>query len=559
MDNPDHGALSALDSAPVWLDTEPLTAAGLRGASSSSTSGRTRASTGCARCRTSGRGTSATATAGSSSSACTRPSSASSTTSTTCAARSPRSTSATGGHRQRLRDLAVARQPLLAAVYLVDGEGRVRFQHFGEGRTRRPNGDPAAPRRGRGARRRRRRRPRRAGRLGCAAVPGDLPGLRPRRADDSGRREWALAGEWSVEQEAAVLEAARRLDRLPFEARDVNLVLAPPDSGGPVRFSVRLDGEAPGAAHGLDVDEHGEGTLVRAAACTSSSAGEGPSAAGPSRSPSPAGRARVRLHLRLIGAARLSLPCRAPRHGGGLRRLHPQRLRVRQLGVAHPVDPRRARSRPAHARARAPGDRRRVGHLDAAGRCGRLGGSGTARTVAVMALVAAAGSPPRARLSGRRRRGARRPLRAGHRQRHLGRGHERRGVGRRTGARARDHAALPCRVQRRDRRGRARRRGHGGARRLRDRRISSRSRGSSRSPGRWRCATSSRTAAPAEGTASAATRSAWTERRTLLIGLFVSPRRSPRAPATTGSAGDDRRLRRGGRARGADVRVFLRR
>ena len=31
MDNPDHGALSALDSAPVWLNTEPLTAAGLRG------------------------------------------------------------------------------------------------------------------------------------------------------------------------------------------------------------------------------------------------------------------------------------------------------------------------------------------------------------------------------------------------------------------------------------------------------------------------------------------------------------------------------------------------
>ena len=30
---------------------------------------------------------------------------------------------------------------------------------------------------------------------------------------------------------------------------------------GPVPFSVRLDGEPPGAAHGLDVDEHGEGTL----------------------------------------------------------------------------------------------------------------------------------------------------------------------------------------------------------------------------------------------------------------------------------------------------------
>jgi len=31
MDQPDHGALSAFDSAPVWLNSEPLTAEGLRG------------------------------------------------------------------------------------------------------------------------------------------------------------------------------------------------------------------------------------------------------------------------------------------------------------------------------------------------------------------------------------------------------------------------------------------------------------------------------------------------------------------------------------------------
>src|SRR5919107_611522 len=29
--NPSHGALAALDGAPVWLNSEPLTAAGLRG------------------------------------------------------------------------------------------------------------------------------------------------------------------------------------------------------------------------------------------------------------------------------------------------------------------------------------------------------------------------------------------------------------------------------------------------------------------------------------------------------------------------------------------------
>jgi len=45
-----------------------------------------------------------------------------------------------------------------------------------------------------------------------------------------------------------------------FMARDVNLVLVPPD-GGSARFSVRLDGEAPGADHGVDTDEAGDGTL----------------------------------------------------------------------------------------------------------------------------------------------------------------------------------------------------------------------------------------------------------------------------------------------------------
>ena len=37
--------------------------------------------------------------------------------------------------------------------------------------------------------------------------------------------------------------------------------LAPPPDGRPVRFQVRLDGEPPGAAHGVDIDEQGEGTV----------------------------------------------------------------------------------------------------------------------------------------------------------------------------------------------------------------------------------------------------------------------------------------------------------
>nr|UXE45368.1 hypothetical protein Hi04_10k_c4711_00014 [uncultured bacterium] len=37
--------------------------------------------------------------------------------------------------------------------------------------------------------------------------------------------------------------------------------MGPPRQGG-VRFRVSIDGLPPGASHGLDVDEHGNGTVV---------------------------------------------------------------------------------------------------------------------------------------------------------------------------------------------------------------------------------------------------------------------------------------------------------
>jgi hypothetical protein len=49
---------------------------------------------------------------------------------------------------------------------------------------------------------------------------------------------------------------------LSFHARDLHLVMAPPADAKAVRFRVRLDGEPPGAAHGDDIDEHGEGTVT---------------------------------------------------------------------------------------------------------------------------------------------------------------------------------------------------------------------------------------------------------------------------------------------------------
>ena len=45
-----------------------------------------------------------------------------------------------------------------------------------------------------------------------------------------------------------------------FHARDLHLVMGPPDRGKPVRFRVLIDGKPPGAAHGADVDADGNGT-----------------------------------------------------------------------------------------------------------------------------------------------------------------------------------------------------------------------------------------------------------------------------------------------------------
>lgn len=70
---------------------------------------------------------------------------------------------------------------------------------------------------------------------------------------------WALAGQWSVRSEAALLEEAGGRIAYRFSARDLHLVLAPEPGGASIPFRVRLDGGAPGAAAGDDVDENGDG------------------------------------------------------------------------------------------------------------------------------------------------------------------------------------------------------------------------------------------------------------------------------------------------------------
>src|SRR5207248_9568652 len=74
---------------------------------------------------------------------------------------------------------------------------------------------------------------------------------------------WALAGEWTNEGRASVLNRADGRIAFRFHARDVHLVMGPRARGASVPFQVLIDGEPPGDAHGLDVDEEGHGTVAQ--------------------------------------------------------------------------------------------------------------------------------------------------------------------------------------------------------------------------------------------------------------------------------------------------------
>jgi hypothetical protein len=74
--------------------------------------------------------------------------------------------------------------------------------------------------------------------------------------------EWALAGDWTVEQQPAMLHEAGGRITYEFHARDLHLVMGPAVRGSGVRFRVLLDGRAPGDAHGSDVDAQGNGTVT---------------------------------------------------------------------------------------------------------------------------------------------------------------------------------------------------------------------------------------------------------------------------------------------------------
>jgi cytochrome c biogenesis protein CcdA/thiol-disulfide isomerase/thioredoxin len=73
--------------------------------------------------------------------------------------------------------------------------------------------------------------------------------------------QWAMAGDWTVEAERAVLNGVGGRIAYRFQARDLHLVLGPAANGKPVRFRVLVDGKPPLADHGSDTDAEGYGVV----------------------------------------------------------------------------------------------------------------------------------------------------------------------------------------------------------------------------------------------------------------------------------------------------------
>jgi hypothetical protein len=141
------------------------------------------------------------------------------------------------------------------ALYFVDSDGVIRDEHFGEGRyeqSERVIQELLGVERelvsveGRGVE---------------AEADWDHLGT-PETYLGAGRGDGsaALKGDWRVEPENLVLDEAGGSIAYRFHARDANLVLSP-GAHEPIPFRVVLDGEAPGASHGVDVDEEGNGVL----------------------------------------------------------------------------------------------------------------------------------------------------------------------------------------------------------------------------------------------------------------------------------------------------------
>jgi thiol-disulfide isomerase/thioredoxin len=171
------------------------------------------------------------------------------------------------------------------ADYFIDGKGRIRYRHFGEGDyggSERVIQELLKENRAAGM----------DGSFvhlsanGVEAAPGaDVQSAETyvgyRRAErfaspeqfahDSRRtysspaklslNQWGFSGSWTVGAEAASLQTAPGKVVFRFHARDLHMVLSPGKNGKPVRFKVTLDGAAPGDDHGVDSAPGGTGEV----------------------------------------------------------------------------------------------------------------------------------------------------------------------------------------------------------------------------------------------------------------------------------------------------------
>ena len=72
---------------------------------------------------------------------------------------------------------------------------------------------------------------------------------------------WDLSGTWTVARHAALLNEPGGRVAFQFHARDLNLVMGPAARGASIPFRVFLDGHAAEGAYGTDVTADGRGTL----------------------------------------------------------------------------------------------------------------------------------------------------------------------------------------------------------------------------------------------------------------------------------------------------------
>jgi cytochrome c biogenesis protein CcdA/thiol-disulfide isomerase/thioredoxin len=171
------------------------------------------------------------------------------------------------------------------AHYLIDANGQIRYHHFGEGNYRQteqaiqdllheagsnmPASTPVNPT-AQGAEASPDLKNIRSGEtyLGYQRATGFVspetvePGVATDYSvEDPDLNQWGLAGTWTIDPEQAVSNKPNDKIISRFSARDLHLVLGSGQAGKPIRFQVTIDGKAPGADHGADIDAEGFGTV----------------------------------------------------------------------------------------------------------------------------------------------------------------------------------------------------------------------------------------------------------------------------------------------------------